>query len=58
MPALATFGLTALVVFILWSQYGLGAGLMGLALAAIVFIGTMVMAEEGNRAIQVTTFDN
>lgn len=57
MSALATFGLTAVIVFILWSAYGMGAGLLALALAVTVFIGTMVMAEDGLEQIAEATKD-
>jgi hypothetical protein len=55
MSALATFGITAVIVFILWSQYGMGAGLLSLCLAVVMFIGTMVMAEDGAADIADTT---
>jgi hypothetical protein len=61
MRLLTTLALVATVLVILFTQYGLGAGLLALCLAVIVFIGTALevveTAVEGDAAIARTIDD-
>lgn len=58
MSATMTTALVIGIIAILWSQYGAGAGLLAIALAVIVFIATMCLAEEGNQTIDKTLSDD
>lgn len=51
MRLLTTLALVATVLVILFTQYGLGAGLLALCLAVIVFIGTALEVVEGEADI-------
>jgi hypothetical protein len=46
MRPLISAALVAVIISLLWSQYGMGAGLLALALAVIVFIATALEVVE------------